>query len=49
MKMGRLRNMLNGSKGLHAICDSSSWGIKKPIKYHGSEDDIAGMAEVSNA
>lgn len=40
--------MLNGRIALHALSDSSSRGVKKLIKYHGSEDNIVGMAEVSN-
>lgn len=40
--------MLNGRIVLHALCDSSSWGVKKPIKYHGTENNIVGMVEVSN-
>lgn len=40
--------MLNGRIVLHALRDSSSWGVKKPIKYHGTENNIVGMVEVSN-
>lgn len=48
MKWRQLRNMLNRCKDLRAISESSSWGVKKPINYHGTEDNVAGMAEVSN-